>query len=119
MENRKTWRKFVLFLVGASVATEGDLKYLYENHEDFAPIPSYFINPGLVAMMSGDIITKALNNDSINLASILHGEQYLEMVGDLPTDGILESEFTVKEVLDKGSGAAIVLNGKYCFCLMP
>lgn len=92
------------------MATEGDLKYLYENHEDFAPIPSYFINPGLVAMMSGDTITKALNNDSINLASVLHGEQYLEIVGDLPTEGTLNSDFTIKEVLDKGSGAAVVLN---------
>lgn len=88
------------------------MKYLYENHEDFAPLPSYFVIPGLVAMMSGDQIIKALNNDSVNLAAILHGEQYLEILSDLPTEDTLESQCTVKEVLDKGSGAAIVCNGE-------
>lgn len=93
-----------------SVETEGDLKYLYENHEEFSALPTYFVLPALMALMSGDSIIKALNNDAVNLASILHGEQYLEILGDLPVEGTLTSDCLVKEVLDKGSGAAVVCN---------
>lgn len=47
----------------------------------------------------------------VNLSQILHGEQFIEVLADLPTDGRLTSKVSVAEVLDKGSGASIVYNG--------
>lgn len=52
---------------------------------------------------------------SINLGNILHGEQYIEFFGDVPLEGELTSKATVVEVLDKGSGAAVVFNGMMFF----
>lgn len=44
---------------------------------------------------------------------ILHGEQYIEFVGDFPAT---EGEFTVRnyvlDILDKGSGAIAIINGE-------
>lgn len=94
--------------VGASLADEDDLRYLYENHESFGPIPSYFVIPALINFMSSDSLENLVPGKTVSLANILHGEQYLEILGELPVDGTLESRFKISEVLDKGSGAAIV-----------
>lgn len=88
------------------------MKFLYENHEDFSPIPSFFVQPALVHIMSGGSFDDVVPGKSVNLASILHGEQYVEFLGDLPVEGVLTNRSKVAEVLDKGSGAAVVHNGK-------
>ncbi|TMS03308.1 Peroxisomal multifunctional enzyme type 2 [Larimichthys crocea] len=44
------------------------------------------------------------------LCQVLHGEQYLELYRPLPTSGKLTSEATIADVLDKGSGAVILLD---------
>lgn len=49
---------------------------------------------------------------TVSLEKILHGEQYIEILGDIPQDGKLYSKSKVVEVLDKGSGAVIVNNSK-------
>uniref|UniRef100_A0A8C6UQ16 Hydroxysteroid (17-beta) dehydrogenase 4 n=1 Tax=Neogobius melanostomus TaxID=47308 RepID=A0A8C6UQ16_9GOBI len=41
---------------------------------------------------------------------VLHGEQYLELYKPLPTSGTLTSHTTIADVLDKGSGAVILLD---------
>lgn len=96
--------------VGASVNNGEDLKFLYENHEDFSPIPSFFVQPALVHIMSGGSFDDVVPGKSVNLASVLHGEQYVEFLGDLPVEGVLTNRSKVAEVLDKGSGAAVVHN---------
>lgn len=88
------------------------MRYLYENHESFGPIPSYFVIPALINFMSSDSLENLVPGKTVSLANILHGEQYLEILGELPVDGTLESRFKISEVLDKGSGAAIVADGK-------
>lgn len=98
--------------VGASVANPTDLKFLYESHEEFAPLPTFFI----LASMS---LESPLVPDSMppgkyaDFTNILHGEQYIEFVGEFPgTDG----EFTVRnyiaDILDKGSSAVAIVNGE-------
>lgn len=87
-----------------------DLKFLYENHPEFAPLPSYFIQPGLLLQMSSDLVGSALKHTELNLSQVLHGEQYLEVVGELPTEGQLKTTGTVVDVCDKKSGAVVVTN---------
>lgn len=41
---------------------------------------------------------------------MLHGEQYLEIVGDLRNEGTLSTTGAVVDVIDKKSGAVVVTN---------
>ena len=43
---------------------------------------------------------------------ILHGEQYLELYKPLATSGTVHSRGYVADVLDKGKGALILINGR-------
>lgn len=63
-------------------------------------------------MMSSDLASSALKHTEIDLSQILHGEQYLEVVGELPVEGQLKTTGTVIDVCDKKSGAAVVTSCK-------
>jgi len=97
--------------IGATIKNPKDMRFLYENDSDFAPIPSFFVLPGLLLTMSTDkLISKALPNAQVDFSNILHGEQYLEICDDLPTSGTLVTSGKVFDVMDKGSGAVVVTN---------
>ncbi|XP_031328032.1 peroxisomal multifunctional enzyme type 2-like [Photinus pyralis] len=93
--------------VGASVQNPEELKLLYENHENFGSIPSFYILPSLQAVMSSSQLN-TIPGKSISLENMLHGEQYLEIYNSTPEAGTLLSNPKIVETLDKGSGAAIV-----------
>ncbi|CAH2042285.1 unnamed protein product, partial [Iphiclides podalirius] len=98
--------------VGASVVNPTDLKFLYESHESFMALPTFFILPGMV--MESPIVGKSMPpGKHADFTNILHGEQYIEFLGDFPgTDG----EFTVRnyvvDMLDKGSSAVAIVNSE-------
>lgn len=96
--------------VGASVAKPEELKFLYELHEDFQILPTFYILPALQAIFMSNSTQNAVPGKSISFERVLHGEQYIEIVGDLPQEGELVSKTKIVEVLDKGSGAVIVTN---------
>lgn len=96
--------------VGASVKNSDDLKFLYENHSEFSPLPSFFVMPGLLLSMTTNLVSSALPGKQVELTNILHGEQYIEILDDLPTSGKLTSYGKVFDVMDKGSGAVVVTN---------
>ncbi|XP_044265364.1 peroxisomal multifunctional enzyme type 2-like isoform X1 [Tribolium madens] len=96
--------------VGASLKNPTELKFLYENDEDFSALPTFFILPAMQAMFTSSKLESAIPGKSVSLAQILHGEQYIEFLGEVPKEGKLFSKNTIAEVLDKGSGAAIVQN---------
>ncbi|CAB3362431.1 Hypothetical predicted protein [Cloeon dipterum] len=87
-----------------------DLHLLYESHENFCALPAFWINTGLVALMESDIIVKAIPGEDISLANLLHGEQYLEIFEQPATNGPLEVRCKVADVLDKGSGAVVIVD---------
>lgn len=43
---------------------------------------------------------------------VLHGEQYLELLAPVSTEGTLEVHCKVVDVLDKGSGTIVLMEGK-------
>ncbi|KAL3285534.1 hypothetical protein HHI36_000065 [Cryptolaemus montrouzieri] len=96
--------------VGTSLKNPDELKYLYENHEDFSALPTFFVLPAMQCLFTSDILENAVPGRTINLGQVLHGEQYIEVVDDLPTEGALVSKTSVVGVMDKGSGAAVVVN---------
>lgn len=103
-------RELILYAlgIGASTKNSQDMRFLYENDGDFSPIPSFFVLPGLSLTMSNNLVSTALPNSTADLTNILHGEQYLEVLDDLPTSGKLITKGKVIDVMDKGSGALVV-----------
>ncbi|MBN3319569.1 DHB4 enzyme, partial [Atractosteus spatula] len=111
----------ILYALGVGMSTKDPdyLKFLYEGHEDFSCLPTFGVIASQPSMMDGGLSSvPGLNFDYTKL---LHGEQYLELFTSLPTSGKLTSQATVVDVLDKGSGALIILdvhtyNGKELLC---
>jgi len=56
--------------------------------------------------MTSNLVSSAIKN--FDLSQVLHGEQYLELLRPLPTDGKLTTRGKVLDVMDKKSGAAVV-----------
>lgn len=97
--------------VGANVREEGDLKYLYENYQGFCSLPTFFIQPGLMITLTTDMVESAIKKN-VDLSQVFHGEQYLEVLGNLPTEDTLKTNAYVVDILDKRSGAVILVNAE-------
>lgn len=102
----------ILYALGIGVSTEepDHLRFLYENSEDFGPLPTFGIVPMQAAMLASGVITGGVDGLDVNLTKVLHGEQYLEVLHPLLSEDTLESHVSVADVLDKGSGAVIIID---------
>ncbi|KAM3867409.1 peroxisomal multifunctional enzyme type 2 [Diretmus argenteus] len=100
----------ILYALGVGMSTKDPdhLRFLYEGHQDFSCLPTFGVIPSQAAMMGGGLASVPGMN--IDFTQVLHGEQYLELYKPLPTSGELTSEATIADVLDKGSGAVILLD---------
>lgn len=111
--------------VGATTADQENLRYLYENSDEFGTLPTFGVIPCMGSLLDAKMINSALEPYKIefNGAKMLHGEQYLELFQPIPTQGQLTSKARVVDVLDKGSGALVILeadtfdeqNHKVCY----
>ncbi|XP_006812275.1 uncharacterized protein LOC100367300 [Saccoglossus kowalevskii] len=101
----------ILYALGVGVSTKDEdyLKFLFEGSDEFCVLPTFAVIPAFAAMTGGFTNVPGLDIDP---TKILHGEQYLELHKPLATEGTLHSESTVVDILDKGSGALIILNIK-------
>ncbi|KAF3695625.1 Peroxisomal multifunctional enzyme type 2 [Channa argus] len=100
----------ILYALGVGMSTKDPdhLRFLYEGHQDFSCLPTFGVIPSQDAMMGGGLST--IPGLNIDFTQVLHGEHYLELYKPLPTSGKLTSQATVADVLDKGSGAVILLD---------
>lgn len=111
--------------VGANTSDSDNLKYLYEGHEQFSGLPSYGVIPAISSFSDSAMINEALKpyNIELNPTKLVHGEQYLQLVKPIPTSGAFKTHSRVVDVLDKGSGAVLILesdtvdenNEKVCY----
>ncbi|TFK50113.1 multifunctional beta-oxidation protein [Heliocybe sulcata] len=97
-----TERDVILYNLGVG-ATEQELQWTYEGHDQFAALPTFGVIPQFLA--SGGMALDWLPN--FNPAKLLHGEQYLTIKAPIPTSGELVNEPRLLEVLDKGKAAAV------------
>jgi len=96
--------------LGVSTANEKNLKFLYENHPEFSILPSFGVIPAFGTLFS-DIASLKLPYDiQIDPAKLLHGEQYLEIYKPFSPNAVLELKTKLVDVLDKGTGATLVIN---------
>lgn len=66
--------------MGATLSDSNELKYLYESHEEFAVLPTFFILPALQVVLGNPRMSTAVPGKEVNLAQVLHGEQYIEVI---------------------------------------
>jgi len=97
-----TKRDVILYNLGIG-ATERNLQWTYEEHDQFAALPTFGVVPQFYA--SGSVPLDFLPD--FNPAKLLHGEQYLAIKAPIPTQADLVSEARLLEVLDKGKAAAV------------
>lgn len=100
----------ILYALGVGMSTKDPdyLRFLYERHQDFSCLPTFGVIISQDAMIGGGL--SSIPGLNIDFTQVLHGEQYLELYKPLPTSGTLTSRPTVADVLDKGSGAVILLD---------
>ncbi|CAG7851957.1 Peroxisomal hydratase-dehydrogenase-epimerase Short=HDE; AltName: Full=Multifunctional beta-oxidation protein; Short=MFP; Includes: RecName: Full=2-enoyl-CoA hydratase; Includes: RecName: Full=(3R)-3-hydroxyacyl-CoA dehydrogenase [Serendipita indica DSM 11827] len=97
-----TEKDVILYNLGIG-ATEKDLQWVFENDDNFQALPTFGVIPQFPA-------SAGLGFDwvpNFNPAKLLHGEQYLEIKGAIPTSGTLINEVKLLEVLDKGKQTAV------------
>lgn len=105
--------------VGASVKEPKDMKFIYEGHSDFSCLPTFGVVIAQKSILGEQLLE--VPGLSIDLAKVLHGEQYLELYKPLPRTGTLRNEAIVADVLDKGSGLVLLIDvfsysGKELIC---
>lgn len=95
-------REVILYALGIGAGAEEDeLQFVYEG--ELQTLPTFGVVPPFPAL-TGII---GLEGVDINLAMLLHGEQYLELYRPIPTEGKLTSYPRVAALYDKGKGALI------------
>lgn len=57
-------RDLILYALGIGVSTddEDNLRYLYENHPDFAAFPTFSVMPGIILSMTSSMVSSKLAN---------------------------------------------------------
>uniref|UniRef100_A0A8B9P1E3 Peroxisomal multifunctional enzyme type 2 n=1 Tax=Apteryx owenii TaxID=8824 RepID=A0A8B9P1E3_APTOW len=104
----------ILYALGVGMSTKDPdhLKFLFEGSEEFCCLPSFGVIPAQTSIFGG---VPSLPGLDIDFTKMLHGEQYLELYKPLPTSGQLTSVSTVADLLDKGSGAVLLVDvNTYC-----
>ncbi|HEY6627826.1 MAG TPA: MaoC/PaaZ C-terminal domain-containing protein [Acidimicrobiia bacterium] len=91
--------------IGAGVppTEERELRYAYEG--DLQVLPTYATVPSFEMMMSLGLV----DGLDFDLASVLHGEQELEIHRPIPVSGTTIQSGTVTDIYDKGRGALVIL----------
>jgi len=89
-----------------------DLKYVYELDGDFAAFPTYPVAASfkgteidVISFPPPAMMMLPPGIPMINPAMILHGEQYLEVLKPIPTEGKFKAVTKVLGLHDKGKGA--------------
>ena len=93
--------------VGVSTRDKDGLRFLYEDHENFAPLPTFGVIPALSG--TGGLVTGGVPGLTIDLSKVLHGEQYIKILKPLPAEAKLTNTFKIQDILDKGKGMVLLV----------
>ncbi|KAJ2520940.1 hypothetical protein H4217_001715 [Coemansia sp. RSA 1939] len=93
-----TKRDVVLYALGIG-ATRNDLSLVYENNDSFQTFPTFAVIPAFHTRLD---LTAFL--PPFNPMMLLHGEQYVELLRPIPSEGRLLCSTQIVDIQDKGKG---------------
>jgi len=106
---RYSFREAIIYALSVGVSTQdaNGLRFLYEDHPQFGPLPTF----GVIPAMSGTdgLVTGGVPGLEIDLTQVLHGEQYIKVVKPMPAAATLTNTYKVQDVLDKGRGMVLLV----------
>ncbi|NXP85428.1 DHB4 enzyme, partial [Passerina amoena] len=104
----------ILYALGVGMSTKDPdhLKFLFEGNEEFCCLPSFGVIPAQTSMFDG---VPSLSGLNIDLARVWKSKQNVTMCPCSILTGELRSVATVADILDKGSGAVLLIDvNTYC-----
>jgi acyl dehydratase len=101
--SRRSWtsKDALLYAVGVGAGTD-ELQYTTENTKD---LPQKVLPTFAVIVGGGGVPMAAAG--SFNPALMVHGEQGIELLGEIPPDGEIESIGEITGIYDKGAAAVL------------
>jgi len=105
---RRSWssKDALLYAVGVGAGTD-ELQYTTENTKD---LPQKVLPTFAVIVGGGGVPMAAAG--SFNPALMVHGEQGIELLGEIPPDGEIESVGEITGIYDKGSAAVLAFSSE-------
>jgi multifunctional beta-oxidation protein len=96
-------KQIILYNLGVG-AKATDLKYVYENNENFGPVPTFGVLPYFSVPLDYSGVVK-----NYNPMKLLHGEQYMEICKwPIPQSATIETKQEILDVVDKGKAAVVI-----------
>ena len=105
---RRSWssKDALLYAVGVGAGTD-ELQYTTENTKD---LPQKVLPTFAVIVGGGGVPMAAAG--SFNTALMVHGEQGIELLGEIPPSGEIESIGEITGIYDKGSAAVLAFKSE-------
>ena len=106
--SKRSWssKDALLYAVGVGAGTD-ELQYTTENTKD---LPQKVLPTFAVIVGGGGVPMAAAG--SFNPALMVHGEQGIELLGEIPPDGEIESVGEITGIYDKGSAAVLAFSSE-------
>jgi acyl dehydratase len=101
-ESSWTSKDAMLYAIGVGAGTE-ELAFTTENTMDVAQR----VLPTMAVVLGTGGFGAMANIGTFNPAMLVHGEQAIELFGEIPTDGTVSSVGEVTAIWDKGKGAVV------------
>ncbi|KAG8188671.1 hypothetical protein JTE90_003928 [Oedothorax gibbosus] len=95
--------------VGMSTKEEAALHFLYEGVDDFRVLPTFGTVAAMNTLFSSPVLREQMEKLNADPTRLLHGEQYLELYQPFAPSAVLSSTCRLVDVLDKGSGAVVIV----------
>ncbi|GFY59938.1 hypothetical protein TNIN_378221 [Trichonephila inaurata madagascariensis] len=95
--------------VGMSTQEQSALDFLYENSDNFKILPTFGTIAGMNSLFGSNALREQIEKLNGDPTRLLHGEQYLELYEPFRPSGALTSKCNLLDVLDKGSGAVVII----------
>jgi len=89
--------------VGADPLDDDQVRFTFEEHEAFAPLPT------MPVVMAGPGFWMRDPGSGVTWEKVLHGEQRLTIHNPMPAEGAVIGKTYIKEIIDKGEGKGALI----------
>lgn len=69
-----TFRELIMYALGIGISTTDvdNLRFLYENHPDFAPFPTFTVLPGIILLMTSQVTPSVLESFDLSQVGVIN-----------------------------------------------